>query len=83
MKYKCPCCGSYTYEDEPNGNYNICPVCFWEDDPVAYDDIKEVCSCNGVSLVQAQKNFLLFGASRIDMKQYVRNATADEMSNQQ
>ena len=29
-KYKCPCCGYYTLEDE-EGHFDICPVCFWED----------------------------------------------------
>lgn len=31
MKYKCPCCGYYTFDEKPNGNYDICEVCFWED----------------------------------------------------
>lgn len=29
-KYKCPCCGCYTLDER--GAYDICPVCFWEDD---------------------------------------------------
>lgn len=29
-KYKCPCCGYYTLDER--GGYDICPVCFWEDD---------------------------------------------------
>ena len=36
-KYKCPCCGFYTFDEKPNGNYDICPVCFWEDDPIQLD----------------------------------------------
>lgn len=38
MKYKCPCCSFYTFYDKPNGNYDICPVCFWEDDPIQLVD---------------------------------------------
>lgn len=38
MKYKCPCCGYYTFDERPSGSYDICPVCFWEDDPVQLDD---------------------------------------------
>ena len=49
-KYKCPCCGYFTFEDKPNGNYDICPVCFWEDDPIAYDEPNKEFCCNGVSL---------------------------------
>lgn len=37
-KYKCPCCGFYTFDEKPNGNYDICPVCFWEDDPIQLED---------------------------------------------
>lgn len=71
-KYKCPCCGYYTFKNKPNGDYEICPVCFWEDDPLAYDDPDEVCSCNGVSLNQAKANYLKFGACHEDMIRHVR-----------
>lgn len=37
-KYKCPCCGFYTFDEKLNGNYDICPVCFWEDDPIQLED---------------------------------------------
>lgn len=68
-KYKCPCCGYYTLDNE--GLYDICPVCFWEDnneveDPNEYDD------CNKISLAEARKNYLEFGASKKDMKKYCR-----------
>ena len=39
-KYKCPCCGFYTFDEKLNGNYDICPVCFWEDDPIQLMNIK-------------------------------------------
>ncbi|HDS1074490.1 TPA: hypothetical protein QDZ65_001500 [Stenotrophomonas maltophilia] len=28
----CPCCGNLTISE--NGNYEICSICQWEDDPV-------------------------------------------------
>ncbi|MFF1770133.1 CPCC family cysteine-rich protein [Streptomyces sp. NPDC058249] len=28
--YGCPCCGFLTLDER--GSYEICPVCFWEDD---------------------------------------------------
>lgn len=33
-KYKCPCCGFYTLDER--GAYDICPVCFWEDEGYFY-----------------------------------------------
>lgn len=78
-KYRCPCCGCYTYKEEPNGNYDICPVCFWEDDPMAYDDPEQDSSCNHVSLTQAKHNDLDFAACHPDMIQYVRKPDASEL----
>ena len=53
-KYKCPCCGFYTFDEKPNGNYDICPVCFWEDDPIQLEDNEYEGGANRVSLVQAR-----------------------------
>lgn len=78
-KYKCPCCGCFTFEEKPSGNYDICPVCFWEDDPIAYDDLDEVCGCNGVSLSQAKQNYIAFGACRKDMVIHTRKPYKDEL----
>ena len=74
-KYKCPCCGYYTLDSE--GMYDICPVCFWEDndeveDPHEYDD------CNKISLAEARKNYLEFGASTKDVKKYCRKPKNSE-----
>ena len=33
-KYQCPCCGHYTLDDKPDNTFQICPVCFWEDDGI-------------------------------------------------
>lgn len=33
-KYKCLCCGFYTLDER--GAYDICPVCFWEDEGYLY-----------------------------------------------
>jgi hypothetical protein len=32
-EYPCPCCGYFTFAEEP-GSYDICGVCGWEDDLV-------------------------------------------------
>ena len=38
IKHKCVCCGNYTINEEPPGTFEICPVCFWEDDNVQFDN---------------------------------------------
>ena len=62
MKYRCPCCGFYTFDEKPHGNYDICRVCFWEDDPVQLEDETYEGGANRVSLRQARENFAKFGA---------------------
>ncbi|KRU36877.1 CPCC family cysteine-rich protein [Clostridium sporogenes] len=80
MKYKCPCCGYYTFDEKPNGNYDICEVCFWEDDPIQLKDLTYEGGANHVSLIQAQKNFLKFGACEREMIIHVRKPNPDELT---
>lgn len=61
-EYTCSCCGYKTLE-EPSGNYEICSVCYWEDDSVQNDDPDFEGGANQVSLRQAQRNFNIYGAS--------------------
>ncbi len=79
MKYECPCCGFYTFEHRPDGTYDICKVCFWEDDPTQLGDCNYKEGANGVSLLQAKANFLRFGACEERMIPYVREPKEDEM----
>lgn len=79
MNYKCPCCGYYTLEEEPGNTYTICPVCFWEDDLTRLNDLTYSGGANPVSLVQARKNFLEFGACEPNMLPYVRKPYQEEM----
>lgn len=80
LKYKCPCCGYYTFDERPNGKYDICKVCFWEDDPIQLDDPSYEGGANHVSLLQAQKNYLEFGACEREMIPHVRKPQKDELS---
>ena len=75
MKYTCPCCGYKTLELEPPGTYDLCPICFWEDDAVQFDDPDYEGGANEVSLRQAQKNYAEFGACERSALSQVRNPT--------
>ncbi|MGE6228456.1 CPCC family cysteine-rich protein [Paenibacillus chitinolyticus] len=56
--FACPCCEFKTLPVK--GEYDICPVCFWEDDGAT--DPAFYSSPNHMTLTQAQKNFSKFGA---------------------
>jgi hypothetical protein len=62
----CPCCDNRTLSDA--GNYDICLICFWEDDPIQRDDLDYEGGANKISLRQARKNFLEFGYCDEDAK---------------
>ena len=78
MKYKCPCCGFYTFDEKPHGSYDICRVCFWEDDPVPLEDETYEGGANHVSLRQARENFAKFGACEKEMIKFVRPPLDEE-----
>ena len=77
-KFACPCCGYKTYTEKPNGSYDICPVCFWEDDPIQLKKPDSNNGANKVSLKQGQRNFIEFGACTKEVTEYVRKPTKDE-----
>lgn len=81
MKYKCPCCGWFTYPVPPKDDVGyICPVCFWENDPFAETEEEPSDSNHGVSLNEARENFREFGACVRRMLPYVRAPREDELS---
>ena len=77
-KIPCPCCGYKTFYEEPNGTYIICPVCFWEDDPVQLEDPDYEGGANYVSLRQGQRNFIEFGTCEKRFIEHVRKSAKDE-----
>ncbi len=80
-KYQCPCCGNYTLDER--GKYEICPVCFWED-----DNAKKVYGQpaperpegpNHVQLSQARENYQRFGYAEERNRSHVRQPRPDEL----
>jgi hypothetical protein len=77
VKYPCPCCG-YLIFDEPPGSYDICKICFWEDD-LSQLRFPKTGGANHVSLIEGQKNFAEFGACEKRILKSVRPiSVADE-----
>ena len=77
-RYECPCCGFLTLSEPPPGTFEICPVCFWEDDNVQYDDHDYKGGANEESLNEAKRNFTAIGAVSKKHIKDVRKPTPEE-----
>lgn len=82
LPLRCPCCGCRTLDER--GGYEICPVCFWEDD--GQDDYNADVVRGGpngsLSLSAARTNYLKFGACEEKMLGNVRPPRPDELPEQ-
>jgi hypothetical protein len=65
--YPCLCCGYKTLTSL--GEYNICKVCFWEDD--GCDDPNSYSGPNKMTLLEAQQNFEKIGVNSHDLLDYL------------
>lgn len=54
----CLCCGHPTLKTEI---HDICDDCWWQDDPVCWNDIDDDENANGISLRQARINYEKYG----------------------
>jgi hypothetical protein len=79
LRFACPCCHFLTLSER--GGFEICPVCFWEDDGQDDEDAVEVLGGpNGeLSLDQARKNYLELGACARRFKSKVRAPQQEEI----
>ena len=78
----CPCCGYNTFDPNDRLNYNICRICYWEDDPIAFEDPDfEGGANNGISLIQARINFKKFGATEKRLVHYTQQPDKHDVLN--
>ncbi len=77
-KYRCPCCG-YKTLDPPPHYFEICEVCYWQDDLVQFDEPDRRGGANKVSLNEARANFRKFGAFSEEFIGKTRKPTEDEL----
>jgi hypothetical protein len=82
-KYACLCCGFKTLDEPSPGTFDICPVCFWEDDYVQSENPNCTGGANRVSLTQARKNFAKFGVSELKFRENVRKPAHREVFEKQ
>ena len=72
---QCACCDYFSLTD---GDWEICPVCFWEDDSVQFRNPEYEGGANKVSLKDARQNFLDYGVSELCFKSDVRPPRPEE-----
>lgn len=63
----CPCCGYRTLDER--GGYDICPVCFWEDDGTS--ELDRHSGPNHMTLRAARENFQRLGAACEEASRHV------------
>lgn len=72
----CPCCQHRTIPER--GTYELCPVCFWEDDPGQFQTPDSPDGANGLSLVDGRKSYQQIGAIHSSFLSKVRPARGSE-----
>ncbi|MCB9891958.1 MAG: hypothetical protein H6833_09950 [Planctomycetes bacterium] len=79
LPLRCPCCGNKTLDER--GAFEICPVCFWEDDGQDdYDaDVIRGGPNGSLSLTTARTNYRRFGASDERSLGHVRAPRPEEL----
>ncbi|MGW8484403.1 CPCC family cysteine-rich protein [Microbacterium sp. NPDC055903] len=75
--YPCPCCGHVTL-GEPPGSYEICAVCFWEDDAVQLRWPTYQGGANTPCLIDAQRAYAEGPAMEHRFTEVVRAAAPQE-----
>ncbi len=61
VAHQCPCCDYFTLERR--ASFDVCFICYWEDDGQDLDEVDRVSDPNHITLRQARENFRDCGAS--------------------
>ena len=80
--FACVWSGFARLRQPPPGTFQICPVCFWDDDDVQYQDPLYRGGANSVSLAEALESFLQLGAISKEHRTHVRPPTDRERNGQ-
>jgi Cysteine-rich CPCC len=76
-RFPCPACGHCVFA-EPPGSDDICLICLWEDDLTQLRWPELAGGKNAVSLAEAQRNVVAYGAIEERFAGDVRPATPEE-----
>ncbi len=75
-RQSCICCGYFTIE----GEFDLCPVCYWEKDFFQEENIDDSGGANLVSLRTGRENFKKIGAVEEKFRDQVRLSCKEEMT---
>lgn len=74
---RCVCCGYKTIDER--ADYEICPVCFWENDALDISELYTPSGANhGLTIKEGRVNYREFGACKIDFIGNVRPPKDEE-----
>ncbi len=78
--YRCRCCGNFTLlgETEEDVKWDICPVCFWEND-VFEDSLEKYSGANHMKLSEGRENYCKYGACSSSSVANVREPEEEEL----
>jgi hypothetical protein len=76
----CLCCGYKTLGEREA--WEICPICFWEDEPITDPYVGTGGPNGSLTLHEAQKNFMAIGASVRGSLTHVRQPTHTDRRDQ-
>jgi len=76
QKFTCIICGYKTLDSRCE--WDICPVCFWEDGIFYEHEVDRRSSANRLTVSEAQANFMRFGAVDKKFLDNVRKPLPDE-----
>lgn len=78
QKQRCSCCGYYTLTGVKSAyDWDICPVCFWENDTIE-NDPEGYSRANHMTLAEGKENYQKLGICRPVNGSFVRLPTPDE-----
>lgn len=76
--FTCPCCGFRVFASAP-GSADLCPICGWRDDLMHLRFVLFSGMPNGISLVDAQQNYMTMGAKDAAVLKDVRFPTPSDV----
>ena len=77
--YPCACCGYLTMDGSESGSFDICAVCYWEDNNVQFANVNYRGGANDENVSEARDNYKKFGVYSLQFLKMVRPPHLEEI----